>query len=300
MIGVKTGTLRRRLALAMMASAGLAVSIGLIGVTALYTLQEWLWRRTLPADVTAALEAAEHGEAPTPEILARVFRYAEVLERQSPVFDILGALVSASLGLACAVLLSLNLSRRLGAPIDAVSQAASAVAGGDLTARVPADADGPDEIRRLQCNFNQLVTSLSAAERELRETNAAIAHELRTPLTVLRLRLQAIVDGVTPPEIAELSKLIGQVDLLTRLVEDLRTLSLATAGRLELSRIPVDLADQVEGVAAAMRPTLDRAGVELSFDLRPTPAVVDPLRVQQCVQALLSNVAPHASCGGQA
>src|SRR5690606_41860613 len=82
---------------------------------------------------------------------------------------------------------------------------------------------------------------------------ADIAHELRTPLTVLRGRLEAMEDGVVDLTLEEVRDLHAQVLVLTRLVEDLGTLSLADAGRLSLRVEEVDLADLARLAAAGYR-----------------------------------------------
>src|SRR5690606_39571630 len=82
--------------------------------------------------------------------------------------------------------------------------------------------------------FNAMADSLQSLEESRRAMVADIAHELRTPLTVMRGRLEAMEDGVVELDIEEVRDLHAQVLLLTRLVEDLRTLSLADAGRLSL------------------------------------------------------------------
>jgi signal transduction histidine kinase len=124
-----------------------------------------------------------------------------------------------------------------------------------------------------------------------RDMTADIAHELRTPLAVMRGNLEAMLDGVYPFDAEHLNPVLNQVNLLTRLVEDLRTLALAEAGQLPLSKRSVDLAALLQSVwtsfeaqAAAQQVTLH---TEIASDL---PLVdLDPDRMQQTVGILISN-----------
>ncbi|GAA0001266.1 hypothetical protein BRDID11002_12660 [Bradyrhizobium diazoefficiens] len=95
--------------------------------------------------------------------------------------------------------------------------------------------------------------------------NAAIAHELRTPLTILKGRLQGIADGVFTPDEASIGNLLLQIDGLSRLVDDLRTVTLADSGRLDLGRGPVALAAEIQNVADLLEPVLANAGFSLEL-----------------------------------
>ena len=70
---------------------------------------------------------------------------------------------------------------------------------------------------------------------------ADIAHELRTPLAVQRANLEALQDGIYPLSQDNLAPIIQQNQLLTKLVDDLRTLAMADSGALDLEITPTDL-----------------------------------------------------------
>lgn len=143
-------------------------------------------------------------------------------------------------GLASSLLvaaLALWLARRIARALEHVSQAAGRIAAGDLSARAPTrpgSKGSKDEVSQLSANFNAMAESLARHDVERRAMVASIAHELRTPLAVMQDRLEAIEDGVMPLNLAEIQHLHEQTALLARLVEDLRTLSLADAGKLSL------------------------------------------------------------------
>jgi two-component system, OmpR family, sensor histidine kinase AdeS len=140
--------------------------------------------------------------------------------------------------------------------------------------------------------------SLQRAERELAESTASIAHELRTPLTILRGRLHGISDGVFALEPAEISGLLYQVEGLSRLVDDLQTLSLANSNRMILALELTDIGAEVERVLAVMQPDLEAAGLVPMLRLEPARANADGARVRQVIGAVLTNAQRYAAGSG--
>src|SRR5262249_45504460 len=143
--------------------------------------------------------------------------------------------------LALTGFMGLQLAERFGRPVAAVALAARHVAQGNLGARADVPPPANAELASLVTDFNAMASHLEGAENERRMTTAAIAHELRPPLAVMRGRLQGMLDGVFDTNREEVSRLIAQTELLGRIVEDLRTVTLAEAGRLELRRESVEL-----------------------------------------------------------
>ncbi len=198
------------------------------------------------------------------------------------------------------VLLALVFARRIARPIEAISDAASRLAQGDFAARIVTPR-GEDEVARLARNFNRMAEALEKLETERRAMIADIAHELRTPLTVMQGRLEAIQDGVMPLEMGEIDRLHHQAALLARLVEDLRTLSLADAGRLHLALQPLNLVELASQVAATFQAALKAKQMELELKLpgRAIPIQADPDRLAQVIGNLLSNALEHTPAGGK-
>lgn len=210
---------------------------------------------------------------------------------------------SAALALAFAVGLALLLARVIAKPIQRVAVAANSVAAGDLTARVsvaPGHRGSKDETVRLAESFNVMADNLERLERQRRDMVADVAHELRTPLTVLRGRMEALEDGVVPLTLEEIGDMHSQVLVLTRLVEDLRVLSLADAGRLNLSPQDLDLAEMARSAATAHRDLAANKGVELiTVGEDPVHAQLDPERMLQVLGNLLDNAVRHTPAGGR-
>lgn len=199
-----------------------------------------------------------------------------------------------------AVLIGALLARLISRPVDEVSRVAQLVSGGDLSARAR-QWPGNSELVNLTRNFNRMAGSLDLLERERREMIADIAHELRTPLAVVQARLDAFEDGVLEPTPQELALVSMQIGLLTRLVGDLRTLSLADAGRLPLQLAPLDLSALVVRVSQSFASKAQAADIHLSLHVSPgeLPITGDRDRLGQVLINLLENALRYTPAGGQ-
>ena len=145
-----------------------------------------------------------------------------------------------ALGMLAAVLLNAALiARWLSRRLRVLGEGTAAVAQGDYSVRLP--ALGHDELAQLAEAFNHMATSLQAAQQARQQWIADIAHELRTPLATLRAEIEALQDGIRLPDTANLDSLAQEVSRLTRLVEDLRLLSLSDLGALDYRFAPLDL-----------------------------------------------------------
>jgi len=208
---------------------------------------------------------------------------------------------SASLALVLSAALALLLARLIARPVESVTKAATRVADGDLSVRIPLQRAGvtASETSRLAQSFNAMADSLERSERTRKDMVADVAHELRTPLTVMRGRLEAMEDGVTPLDLGEVRDLHAQVLVLTRLVEDLRTLSLADAGQLSLQMQRVDLSALARSVVSAH--TVRARERDVALTVTATAEVItmgDPDRLTQVMVNLLDNALRHTPAGG--
>lgn len=208
------------------------------------------------------------------------------------------ALIAGGVALLLALLLAYQFMR----PVRALTLATSKIASGDLSQRVP--VVGKDELAQLAATFNHMADSLQAAENSRRAMTADIAHELRTPLAVQRAHLEALLDGVYPMEPEYLVQVLEQNHLLTRLVEDLRTLALADAGQLELVRYPTNLTELAQRILERFSPQAQARQVQLIMqepprDKRLDNVPLDPGRVEQILGNLLANALRYTPEGGQ-
>lgn len=208
---------------------------------------------------------------------------------------IFAALVLITLPIAAFV--ALRLARRILDPLESLALSARQIAAGDLSARATASDKALGETASLVGDFNTMAQRLQDMAADMALWNATIAHELRTPLTILKGRLQGIIDGVFEPDEPTLRRLILQVDGLSRLVEDLRTVTLADSGHLDLRIVPTRLAPEIGEIADLMAPDLVAAGFDLKLDLDDIVVEADATRVRQAVLALISNARRHATRG---
>lgn len=208
------------------------------------------------------------------------------------------ALMAGLIAGGLSLLLALLLAYRLLRPVRELTGAARRLGQGDLSQRV--QVSGSDELAVLGRTFNHMADSLQQAEESRRAITADIAHELRNPLAVQRANLEALQDGIYPLSTESLEPILEQNLLLTRLVEDLRTLALAEAGQLKLERTATDLIALVERVLERFKPQVSGQNVDLQ--LQPAsnlPTVcIDPMRVEQILNNLLSNALRYTPQGG--
>lgn len=188
--------------------------------------------------------------------------------------------------------------RRTAAPIGEVMAAAEKVADGDYSVRVESPATG--EVARLVETFNGMASRLQQGEESRRALVADVAHELRTPLSVVRGNVEAMLDGVYPRDDERLQLLLDETAIMTRLLEDLRTLSLSDSGVLPLHKEATDLTALVDDLLTACEPRAAKAGVALTGRVAPLESVLlDPVRVRQTLDNLLTNALRHTPRGGR-
>ena len=116
--------------------------------------------------------------------------------------------------------------------------------------------DGPEEIRALALEFNDMVARVDGLVTAQQEFVADASHELRTPLTALRLRLENLEQHVDEEGEYGLMKAAAEVDRLSNLVDALLALARADEGAVHAEN--VDLVEIARSRVEAWRPTLDR------------------------------------------
>jgi signal transduction histidine kinase len=190
----------------------------------------------------------------------------------------------------------LNL-RRMSMPFDDLLDASDKIAEGDYSARV--DERGPREVRSLARAFNSMASRLQANDQQRRAMLADVSHELRTPLTIIQGNIEGVLDGVYPADEERLKSLLEETQILSRLIEDLRTLSLAESGALQLKREPTDIAALVRETVSAFQSQADAADVKMESSLndKPLSLEIDPERIRQVLTNLISNALRYSPRG---
>ena len=183
--------------------------------------------------------------------------------------------------------------------IGALMDAADRVAGGDYATRVP--ESGARQLGRLTGAFNEMAERLQTNEERRRELLADVAHELRTPLQVIRGTVEGMVDGLYPADAERLRPLLDETEVMARLLDDLRTLSMAEAGVLQLHKETVDPRGIVADVVRAFRSMAEEAKVSVvaaPSPNAPTHLEADPVRLAEILTNLVANAVRHSPAGG--
>jgi two-component system sensor histidine kinase BaeS len=244
---------------------------------------------------TATAPTASEIPARSPEDVTPV---APTNNGQAQSNTIMRLILAAIAAAAVASLFGLFGAGRLVRPLTRLELAAAAVARGDLGRRSGL-ADRTDEFGQLGRSFDSMADELQSAEESRRRFLQDAAHELRTPLAVIEATSSAILDGVYTPERRHLETIRDQSRVLARIVDDLRTISLAEGGHLHLERRPVEAKKILDSVAAGFEARAASGAIKLSVDA-PDGLMVDadPDRLRQVIGALVDNALRHTPEGG--
>ena len=188
--------------------------------------------------------------------------------------------------------------RRFAAPLADVMAATTRVADGDADVRLT--PRGPRQVRRLIHSFNTMAERLGQAEQQRRRLLADLGHELRTPLSVIQGQLEGAIDGVYERSDAHLGAILEETRHMSRIVEDLRILSLAESGALRLDRRPTPLDEIVDNAIDAHAPLATAGGVTVTSTVPADlpPVDVDPTRLREVLDNLLTNAIRYTPAGG--
>jgi len=148
------------------------------------------------------------------------------------------------------------------------------------------------------------VTTERQIEQMRRQFISDASHEIRTPLTSIGGFAAAIADGTaaTPDERLHSANLIvREVERLTRLVNDLLSLSKIESGAVTLNREAVDMSDLIHAAIESFDPQAQERDSRVELDLPgDLPAVsADPDRIYQVVVNLLSDALRFNRSGGE-
>ncbi len=142
-----------------------------------------------------------------------------------------------------------------------------------------------------------------AASRAKDTFLAVLSHELRTPLTpvLMTAAVRERDPNLTQAIRAEMAMIRRNVELETKLIDDLLDLSRITSGKLTLRVQVVDLNASVYQVCDICRSQIQEKGIELSFDLDTSIGLVnaDASRLQQVLWNVLKNAAKFTPEGGK-
>lgn len=199
--------------------------------------------------------------------------------------------ISALIAFIVSVLAALLISRLMTRPIQRLTHASRAIAGGDYSHRIPPDEISSDELGLLAESFNGMAEKLQSIEVMRKQLIGDISHELRTPLTAIKGSMEGLMDGVLPAEKSTYQQIYRETDRLQRLVEDLQELTRVDSSALRLNRKAVKISDLVQAVVVPLENTFAMKGVALKSRVESglPQLVVDSDRIQQVLHNLLGN-----------
>ncbi|AJQ26248.1 sensor histidine kinase [Pelosinus fermentans] len=194
---------------------------------------------------------------------------------------------------------SYYLARNIATPVIDLNRAVNAVAAGNLDAAVTVGRQ--DEVGQLAMAFNAMTAKLKSNTVLRQRFLAGIAHELRTPLTILKANLEGISDGVITPDVEQMSSLTEEVDRLTKLVGELRDLSLLEAGQLQPEFALLDLTQLLRQIVGKIKLLASEKYISLRIetDDRVSAIWADGDMVNQMVYNLVLNAIKYTPDGGQ-
>ncbi len=208
-------------------------------------------------------------------------------------------IVSALIATSLALIIGIVLARTISHPISDLQAATRIVAEGNLGYQVP--VVGKDELGQLGHSFNQMSADLAQSNALRRQMTADIAHELRNPLSVILGYTEALSDEKLEGEAATFQVMHEEVLHLQRLIEDLRTLSLADAGELSLVKQPITPAALLAHVATAHN--LLAAEKQVALEVQAAEGLpeisVDPDRIVQVLGNVVANALRYTPAQGK-
>ena len=206
-------------------------------------------------------------------------------------------LAGGALTAGVAILLATWLSRRITAPVTALTEATQAIAQGDTT-RLPVRSS--DELGRMSASFNEMTAALETQRELRRRLINDVSHELNTPLSVILLEARGLRDGLQTVEGAS-AHIIQEVEWLRGLVTDLNWLAETDHGDLRLSFETTPVHDLLKEEMERWQPQAEARQVELFLEVTGNlPALaLDRMRMSQALGNVVGNALNCTGASGK-
>ncbi len=205
-------------------------------------------------------------------------------------------LIGGALTVGVAILLAAWLSKRITAPVTALTEATEAIAQGDTT-RLPVTSS--DELGKMSVAFNRMTSSLETQRELRRRLINDVSHELNTPLSVIQLEAAGLRDGLQAPESAS-GHIIQEVERLRGLVTDLNWLAETDNGELRLTLEAGSIHELLTAELERWQPQAEARQVSLSLEASDDlpEADLDRMRMGQALGNVMSNAIRCTDAGG--
>ena len=195
-----------------------------------------------------------------------------------------------------AILLAAWLSKRITAPVTALTEASQAIAQGDTTL-LPVESS--DELGRMSAAFNQMTSTLEMQRELRRRLINDVSHELNTPLSVIKLEAIGLRDGLETPDSAS-DHIIREVDRLSGIVTDLDWLAETDSGELRLSVEATPVRELLTSEVDRWQPQAQARQIALSLQVSSglPDLSLDRMRMSQALGNVIGNAITCTEAGG--
>jgi two-component system OmpR family sensor kinase len=193
------------------------------------------------------------------------------------------------------------LARHSLSPVMAMADRARQIGVESLNARLPV-VNPRDELGRLAGTFNELLARLESSVEQQRQFMADASHELRTPVTIARTAARVALQQQTRSD-AEYREALEIVEheaiRLSRIVDDLFTLTRADAGSYPVRVTPLYLDEVIDDVVRAGRVVAETRSVSITSEcLHPAPFTGDEDLIRRLIVNVLDNAIRFSPSGG--
>ena len=176
-------------------------------------------------------------------------------------------------------------------PLKAITDGAAAYAEGNLGYRIGVDSQ--DEMGYLAGMLNSMAEQLQSTDENQKKFIANVSHDFRSPLTSIRGYLQAMADGVIPPENQEkyMNIIIGETDRLTNLTQSMLSLTSLDEARLGLELSDFNIVQLIRSVCETFEGVCAGRGItfDLVFSAQEITVRADYGRIGQALHNLVDN-----------
>ena len=204
----------------------------------------------------------------------------------------IGGLLTVGIGIGLAAWLS----KRITAPVTALTEATQAISRGD-SIQLPVTSS--DELGQMSAAFNRMTSSLETQRDLRRRLVDDVSHELNTPLSVIQLEARGLRDGLQTPDRAS-DQIIREVDRLRGLVTDLNSLAETDYGESRLELEAGSVYKLLRAEIERWRPQAQSRQIELAqeFAVNLPDIHLDRMRMSQAVGNVLGNAIQYTEAGG--
>lgn len=191
------------------------------------------------------------------------------------------------------------LARRALLPVARMTRKAAEIGVERLDERVAVPKTS-DELERLATTLNAMLQRLQEGVQEKHRLVADASHELRTPLAIMRSELDVSLrsDGLSAEARPVLESALEEIESMSRMVENLLTLSRIDDGRLQLMSKPIDLRKLASTVSRDLQSLARARSVSITSEGVAVMVRGDADRLYLAVTNLVENAVKYAEADG--